>query len=346
MDYYETFALVAKLITVRCLLAIAAARSWSLHQLDVQNAFLHGELKEEVYILPPPGYSRQGENLVCRLNKSIYSLKQASRNWFFKLSTAIQKAGFQQSMADYSLFTQVRGDSFTAVLMYVDDMIITGNDISAIITLKAFLHEQFQIKDLGELKYFLGIKVARSKEGICISQCKYTLDILDDMGLLGAAPSSVPMEQNLKLNSTNGELIKNPSQYRRLVGRLIYLSITRPDICYSVNHLSQFMNQPRKSHFDAAIRVLRYLKGTPGQGLLFPAKNNLKLVGYCDADWASCPTTRRSVTGYCVFLGNSLISWKTKKQSTVSRSSAEAEYRSMAAITCEFTWLRYLLQDL
>lgn len=297
-------------------------------------------------MLPPPGYSRQGENLVCRLNKSLYGLKQASRNWYSKFSCAIRKAGFKQSMADYSLFTRVHGDSFTAVLIYVDDMIITGNDPAAITTLKKFLDEHFRIKDLGKLKYFLGIEVARSKKGICISQRKYVLDILDDMGLLGAAPASFPMEQNLKLTPSSGDLLKDPSKYRRLVGRLIYLTITRPDINYSVHLLSQFMNQPRKPHLDAAIRVLRYLKGTPGQGLFFPAENNLKLTGYSDADWGSCPTTRRSVTGYCVFLGPSLISWKTKKQTTVSRSSAEAEYRAMAAITCELTWLRYLFKDL
>jgi hypothetical protein len=346
IDYKDTFAPVAKLVTVRCLLAIAAVRHWPLHQMDVQNAFLHGDLVEEVYMLPPPGYCRQGENVVCRLHKSLYGLKQASRSWFQRFSCAIQEIGFQQSKADYSLFTQVRGASITVVLLYVDDMVITGNDETAINDLKKFLNSCFKIKDLGMLKYFLGIEVARSKAGITICQRKYTLDILEEAGLLGAKPAIVPMEPDLVLTENGSEALKDPSRYRRLLGKLIYLTISRPEITYSVNTLSQFMQEPKVHHMKAAHRLLQYLKAAPGQGLLFPSDNSLDLVGYCDVDWTRCPTTRRSVTGYCIFLGKALISWKSKKQATVSRSSAEAEYRSMAAATCELSWLRYLLKDL
>lgn len=295
----------------------------------------------------PPGFRRQEEkSMVCRLNKSLYGLKQASRSWFHKFSTAIQEDGFHQSRADYSLFTKVSSNSFTVVLIYVDDMIITGNDNNAIAALKNSLRTKFRIKDLGQLRYFLGVEVARSTDGISVSQRKYALDILDEAGLLGAKPSPTPMEENIKLLPTEGDLLKNPSTYRRLVGRLIYLTITRPEITYSVHILSQFMQEPRKPHLDAVHHLLRYLKGAPGQGLYFPAKGNLLLTGFCDADWARCSITRRSVTGYCVFLGGALISWRTKKQTTVSRSSAESEYRAMASITCELTWLKYLLHDL
>lgn len=345
VDYQDTFSPTAKMVTIRCLLALAAAQNWALHQLDVHNAFLHGDLSEEIYMSLPPGSQRQGENLVCRLNKSIYGLKQASRQWFAKFTTAIQDAGFVQSKADYSLFTSKKGKSFTALLIYVDDILITGNDPIAITTLKQFLHNRFRIKDLGDLKYFLGMEVSRSKKGIFISQRKYALEIMKDGGYLGAKPVNFPMEQNAKL-SDEGELLRDPSSYRRLVGRLIYLTITRPDITYSVHILSRFMHAPRKPHMEAATRVLRYLKSNPGQGLLFPSQNDLSLRAFCDSDWGGCPISRKSTTGYCVFLGSSLISWRTKRQKTVSLSSAEAEYRAMTGVCCELSWLRSLLKDL
>ena len=242
------------------------------------------------------------------------------------------------------------------ILIYVDDILLTGNDLQEMEHLKRFLLKRFRIKDLGDLKYFLGIEFSRSKKGIFMSQRKYALDILQDSGLLGARPAEFPMEQNLKLTTTDGELLNDSTKYRRLLGRLIYLTVTRPDIVYSVRTLSQFMHEPRKPHWDAALRILRYIKGTPGQGLLFSSNNNLTLKAsssndlilkaYCDSDWAGCPTTRRSVTGYCIFLGDSPISWKSKKQTNVSRSSAEAEYRAMANTCLELTWLRYILQDL
>ncbi|KAK2968199.1 hypothetical protein RJ640_001031 [Escallonia rubra] len=257
---------------------------------------------------------------------------------------------------DYILSAQVNhpstvpsstpGTSFTAILIYVDDILLTGNDLQEIERLKKFLLKRFRIKDLGDLKYFLGIEFSRSKKGIFMSQRKYALDILQDSGLLGVRPDKIPMEHNLKLTPTDGILLSDQTKYRRLVGRLIYLTVTRPDIVYYVRTLSQFMHGPRKPHWDAAIRILKYIKGNPGQGLLFPSTNNLALKAFCDSDWGGYRTTRRSVTGYCIFRGNSLVSWKSKKQANVSRSSAEAEYRAMANTCLELTWLRYILQDL
>lgn len=346
VDYLETFSPTAKLTTVRCLLAVAASRNWIIHQMDVHNAFLQGDLDEVVYMDIPLGLRRQGENLVCRLNKSLYGLKQASRNWFAKFSCVIQKAGFTQSKADYSLFTKSEGSTFIAVLIYVDDIIVTGNNAQTIKSLKDFLFQQFHIKDLGNLKYFLGIEVSRSQKGIFISQRKYAFDILNDVGLLGSRPNSFPMEAYLKLNPDDGDPLHDPTKYRRLVGRLIYLTVTRPDLVYSVQILSQFMQNPRKPHWEAALRVLRFIKGNPGPGLFFPSFNDPTLKAYCDSDWVGCETTRRSISGFCVFLGDSLISWKSKKQTNVARSAAEAEYRAMAATCLEITWIRHILQDL
>lgn len=218
VDYQETFSPTAKMITVRCLIALAAARRWPLFQLDVNNAFLHRDLEEEIYMIPPPGLRRQGEeHLVCRLHKSLYGLKQASRQWFAKFSVTIQSAGYIQSKADYSFFTRRQGKSFTALLIYVDDILITGNDSASISALKKFLNSQFRIKDLGDLKYFLGIEVSTSAHGIFISQRKYVLEIIKDAGLLGAAPVDTPMERGLKL-CNRSDLLKDPSRYRRLVG--------------------------------------------------------------------------------------------------------------------------------
>ncbi|CAH9056431.1 unnamed protein product [Cuscuta europaea] len=346
IDYNETFAPVAKMVTVRTILAVAASCHWELHQMDVDNAFLHGDLHEEVYMHLPPGYSASSPGKVCRLLRSLYGLRQAPRCWFSKLSTSLRGYGFTQSHADYSLFTLRRDRRIMCVLIYVDDLLITGNDRDMIKQFKTYLAETFPVKDLGVMKYFLGIEVARNPTGIYLCQRKYVLDILTETGMTSCKPVTFPMVQNHRLQSDSGPHFSDPERYRRLVGKLIYLTLTRPDICYSVHILSQFMQHPRLAHWEAVLRVLRYLKGSPGQGILLRSDSSLSLTGHCDADWASCPVTRRSVTGYFVSLGFSPISWRTKKQATVSRSSAEAEYRSMASLTCELIWLRNLLRSL
>jgi len=226
----------------------------------------------------------------------------------------------------------------------MDNILITGNNIESIKALKQFLHTRFRIKDLGDLKFFLGIEIARSKKGIYISQRKYAMEIIKDNRYLGAKPVEFPMEE-LRL-SNKGELLKDPCAYQRVVGRLIYLTITRPNITYLVHILSRFMHEPGQPHMAAAFRVVRYLKSAPGQGLLLHSHNSLNLRLFYDLDWVGCPITRRSTTGYCLFLGKSLISWRTKRQKTVSLSSAETEYKAMAGTCCELTWLRHLLTDL
>ena len=233
-----------------------------------------------------------------------------------------------------------------ALLVYVDDIVLASNNSTACQQFKKYLDTCFNIKDLGSLKYFLGIEVAREPQGFFLCQRKYALEIIDECGLLGAKPAVFPMEQNHKLALAQGKDLTDPTSYRRLVGRLIYLTITRPDLTYAVHILSQFMESPKEEHMEAALRVVRHIKGTAGQGILLRRDSSLQLIGYCDSDWAACPLTRKSLTGYFIMLGGSPISWKTKKQSTVSRSSAEAEYRSMAAAASELTWLKAFLAAL
>ncbi|XP_019184766.1 PREDICTED: uncharacterized protein LOC109179729 [Ipomoea nil] len=294
----------------------------------------------------PPGFRRKGENRVCHLHKSLYGLKQASRSWFTTFSTSLINAGFVQSKADYSMFTYKRENFLTILLVYVDDIVITGNDPTIITILKQYLAHQFQIKDLGLLKYFLGIEVERSPTGIFLNLRKYSLEILSDTGMLACKPASTPIEVSHQLNPNTGELLADPSTYGRLVGRQLYLTVTRSDITYVVTLFSQFMSAPRDMHWQAALRVVRYLKNSTDLGILLSTHSSLKLHAYCDVDWASCPTTRCTTTRYCTFLGTSSLSWRTKKQTTVSRSSSEAQYRVMANAASEITWLQLLLSEL
>lgn len=262
-DYGETFAPVAKMGTVRMFLRTAAGKGWDVHQMDVHNTFLHGDLKEEVYMKLPLGFNSTDSTKVCRLQKSLYGLKQAPRCWFAKLSTALKDYGFKQSQSDYSLFTYDTNGVQLQVLVYVDDLIITGSSAKSMIEFKGYLSSCFHMKDLGPLKYFLGIEVARNSTGIYLCQRKYTLDIITETGLLGAKPATFPLETNHKLPLSTSPLMPNPEFYRRLIGPLIYLAVTRPDLAFCVHTLAQFMQAPRQDHWTAALRVVRYLKNNP-----------------------------------------------------------------------------------
>ncbi|WZY94095.1 hypothetical protein YC2023_066424 [Brassica napus] len=350
-DYIETFAPVAKLHTIRIVLSLAVNLGWGLWQMDVKNAFLQGELEDEVYMHPPPGLEhlvKKGN--VLRLKKAIYGLKQSPRAWYNKLSTTLNGRGFKKSELDHTLFTLTTSSGMIALLVYVDDIIITGSDKEGIIATKEFLKSMFEIKDLGEMKYFLGIEICRSKEGLFMSQRKYTLDLLKGAGAYGGKTARMPMEDGYKV-PREGEIedskpYQDPKLYRKLVGKLIYLTITRPDICFAVNQVSQHMQVPKEHHWRMVERILMYLNGSPDQGVWMGCNGSTEVVGYCDADWAGDRADRRSTTGYCTFIGGNLVTWKSKKQKVVSCSSAEAEYRAMLKLTNELVWIKGILKHL
>ncbi|KAL3498698.1 hypothetical protein ACH5RR_041430 [Cinchona calisaya] len=323
IDYEETFAPAARLTSVRSLLAVAAIRRWQLFQMDVKNAFLNGDLVEDVYMKPPLGYDHPTDK-VCKLRRALYGLKQTSRAWFSKFSSTISQLGFTSSPYDLALFRRVSDSGTILLLLYVGDMIITGDDLDGITVLKRHLHQYFEMKDLGFLSYFLGLEVSSNSNGYFLTQAKYISDLLARAGLTDGTIISTAIETNARLTPHDGSPVFDPTLYRQLVGSLVYLTVTRPDIAYAVHVVSQFMAAPRTTHFVAVLRILRYLKGTPFHGLHFSCHSILDLHAYSDADWSGDPTDRHSIIGFCFFLGTSLISWKSKKQTITSRSSTEA----------------------
>jgi hypothetical protein len=242
IDYEETYSLVATMTTVRAIIVMAVAKGWSLHQMDVKNAFLHGDLQEEVYMEQPPGYVDQTHpNLVCRLKKTLYSLKQAPRAWPDKIGQYLVTSGFQTSDADFSLYVKKKDHGIVVIVIYVDDLIITRDSDVDISDLKKLLKQKFEMKDLGKLHYFLGIEVIHSPKGIWLLQKQYALNKLSEYGMMGCKPISIPLEQNVKLSADEGELVEDTTIYRCRVGSLIYMTITRPNLSYAVGVVSQFM---------------------------------------------------------------------------------------------------------
>ncbi|GKA77787.1 retrovirus-related pol polyprotein from transposon TNT 1-94 [Tanacetum coccineum] len=346
LDYSHTFSPVVKASTVRIVLSLAVLHRWRLHQLDVKNAFLHGHLNETVYMEQPPGFiDPQFPNHVCKLSKALYGLKQAPRAWFHRLSSFLLAHGFVCSRADTSLFVFTKDSCIMYLLVYVDDLILTGNNESLLTSFTTRLNQEFAIKDLGDLSYFLGLEVSYTNDGLFLSQAKYATDVLTRAALLDSKPVSTPLAAN-EVFVTGGSLFANPTLYRSLVGALQYLTITRPDLSYAVNQASQFLHAPTDAHFQSVKRILRYVKGTITYGLIFRRPHSNSILGYSDADWARCIETRRSTYGYSIFLGGNLVSWSAKKQPTVSRSSCESEYRAMANTAAEIIWITHLLREL
>ena len=260
----------------------------------------------------PKGFPNP-HNQVCLLKKSLYGLKQASRQWHAKLVSALKELDFFKSKNDYSLFTNV-GEHITILVVYVDDILIIGSDEHEVIVVKQDLHNSFTIKDLGAFHYCLGIEISYSDKAMNLTQHKYSKELLQESGITSFHIVVTPLPINLKLLKNEGKLFSDPTLYKKLIGKLNFLTHTTPNLSYTIQTLSQFMQTPRVPHWQALKHTLNYIYSTYGQGIILQGNSKLSLQAFSYSDWAACPNTRRSVTDYILMLGNSPISWKSKKQ--------------------------------
>ncbi|KAI5346452.1 hypothetical protein L3X38_014331 [Prunus dulcis] len=352
LDFGETFSPVVRHTTVRLVLSLAAMNQWSLRQLDVKNAFLHGDLEEEVFMRQSQGYEDPAHpEYVCKLKKSLYGLKQAPRAWNAKFTGYLPALGFKISQSDPSLFVKHEGSDVIMLLLYVDDIILTGSNADLVQSVVDNLSSVFEMKDMGRLAYFLGLQIAYpASGGLFVSQTKYAKDLLHKAGMQSCRACSTPCKPHNQILTDCGEPLSDPTMFRSVVGALQYLTFTRPDLAYAVNTVCQYMNNPTDVHWLLVKRILRYVQGTLRLGINFTSistrvSDRWQLSAYSDADWAGDINTRRSTTGFVVFLGPNPISWQSKKQGSVSRSSTEAEYRALANTAADIAWIRQVLQD-
>ncbi|GKU98153.1 hypothetical protein SLEP1_g11189 [Rubroshorea leprosula] len=346
-DYSNTFSPVIKPTTIRTVLTIAVSQAWSIRQLDVNNAFLHGKIEEDLYMAQPAGFIDHNlPHHVCKLKKALYGLKQAPRAWYTELKQFLLGCGLVNSRSDCSLFIYNNAGIVVYVLVYVDDILLTGNSATFISELIHRLGQKFSLKDLGDLSLFLGVEATKTSAGLFLSQHRYINDLLQKHKMDGAKPVATPMPTSGLSLSTSSPRLPDGTAYRQLVGSLQYLSLTRPDISFAINKLSQYMHCPTEMHWQAVKHILRYLKNTMFHGLLIRPTSTLALHAFSDSDWAGDQDTRVSTTGYIVFLGATPISWKASKQKAVARSSTEAEYRALAAASSELVWVVHLLTEL
>jgi hypothetical protein len=348
IDYDEIFAPVARYSSIRIIISLAAVFGWKLHQMDVKTAFLNGEVEEEVYIEQPEGFIIHNKRShVCKLKKALYGLKQAPRAWYGRIDSFLQSLGFSKSIADPNLYIKIIQNHPVLLVLYVDDLFLTGEE-DLIAQTKRELSEEFEMKDLGLMHYFLGLEVWQKPGEIFLSQSKYAIDILRRFGMMDCKSMTTPMISNLKKlqDQVTGTDPEDPTVYRQIIGSLMYLVHTRPDICYAVNALSQFMCEPKHIHMVAVKHILRYVRGTIAYGLRYTSSGGVMLHGFTDSDWMGSVVDRKSTSGYCFSLGSAMISWSSRKQGSVAQSTAEAEYIAASAAGREAVWLRKLLSDL
>ncbi|RWS21908.1 integrase core domain protein-like protein [Leptotrombidium deliense] len=345
IDFNETFSPVVKMNSVRAILVIAASEDLEMIQFDVKTAFLYGDIKETLYMKQPDGFD-DGSGKVCKLQKSLYGLKQAPRQWNEKFNSFLQKFGFSRSKADSCVYASFVNNVKTILGIYVDDGLLVSSSKQKINEIVLLLKEQFEMS-VAVVDCFLGLQVIRNrkKKLLNVNQQSYIRKMLVKYNMEDCKSVKTPMDASVKLVKSNCKSCQFP--YRELIGSLMYAMLgSRIDICYTVGKLAQFLDCFDETHWTAAKRVLRYLKGTSKHGITFNANSNgPSLYGYCDADYAGDLDSRRSTSGYVFILSGGAVSWMSRVQRIVALSTTEAEYIALAEATKEAFWMRQLLSD-
>lgn len=335
IDFEDAFTPVARLETIRLILALATKENWLVHHLDVKSAFLHGDLKEEVYVSQPTGFSVKGkENLIYRLRKALYGLRQAPRAWNVKLDQSLKGLGFTRCAQEQAIYKVHKSNLILIVGVYVDDLIVTGSSEKGILEFKKRMKQLFDMSELGLLSYYLGIEVHQGKNNIMLSQQGYARKILKLAGMEECNSSKYPMEAKLKLTKDEQGESVNATNYRKLVGRLRYLVHTRPDLNFSIGDVSRYMQNLKQSHYATIKHILRYVKGTIEYGLMYRRGGDDMLVGYSDSNYSDDREDGRGTTGVAYYFSGNLITWASQKQQTIALSSCEAEYMVATAAAC------------
>ncbi|KAJ9557809.1 hypothetical protein OSB04_012423 [Centaurea solstitialis] len=346
IDYDETFAPVARIEAIRIFLAYAAHKNMMVYQMDVKCAFLNGVLHEEVYVEQPEGFvDPRFPDHVYALDKALYGLKQAPRAWYETLTIYLLGAGYKKGTIDPTLFLRKSGDDLIIVQIYVDDIIFASTKPELCKEFEHTMKSQFQMSMMGELTFFLGLQVRQCPEGIFINQSKYVHDLLKRFDVVGSNSAATPMSRSFQKDADLSGKPVDLKKYRAMIGYLLYLTASRPDIVFSTGVCARYQCDPRDSHLKAVKRILRYLKGTPDFRLWYPKGSSFELIGYTDSDHAGCKLDRKSTSGACQFLGNKLVSWSSRKQNCVSLSTAEAEYIAAACCCSQVLWMKTQLAD-
>jgi hypothetical protein len=340
VDFDETFGPVARLESIRILLSIACHLDFKLYQMDVKSAFLNGVLQEEVYVEQPKGFQDPHHpHHVYKLKKALYGLKQAPRAWYERLTTYLLAKGFTRGQANRTLFIRQQGTHKLIAQIYVDDIIFGA-------TLDSLAHEfSEEMKQEFEMNYFLGLEVKQTVEGIFISQSKYARDLVKRFGLDGKSRARTPMSTSVKISSDLAGKSVDPSLYRSMIGSLLYLTASRPDIAFSVGVCARFQANPKESHLTAVKRIIKYVNDTLSYGIWYSRETNLVVAGYSDADWAGNAEDRKSTSGGCFYVRNNLVAWMSKKQASISLFTAEAEYIAAGSYCTQLLWMKTLLGD-